>query len=69
VARLPRPDTLGRHREWKLGSIYQALLTGLAPQWLADPEHSLSGHDLAAALRTLTAHVEPQDHTAASHRS
>jgi AcrR family transcriptional regulator len=66
LARVFHPTGLDADEEWQLGSIYQALLTGLALQWLADPEHALSGHDLAVALRTMATRVEPPDHTAAS---
>lgn len=44
---------------WVVGSFYQALLTGVLAQWLADPEHAPSGHDLAEALRTILAAVTP----------
>jgi AcrR family transcriptional regulator len=37
-----------------VGSFYQALLAGVAVQWLIDPEHAPSGRDLADALRTIT---------------
>ncbi|MFI6778599.1 TetR family transcriptional regulator C-terminal domain-containing protein [Nocardia sp. NPDC050412] len=37
-----------------IGSLYQALLTGLAAQVLIDPDHAPSGKDLAAALRRIT---------------
>jgi AcrR family transcriptional regulator len=69
LARVFHPTSLAADEAWKLGSIYQALLTGLALQWLADPEHALSGRDLANALQTISARVEPQDHPAASQRS
>jgi AcrR family transcriptional regulator len=69
LARVFHPTGLDADQAWELGSIYQALLTGLALQWLADPEHSLSGRDLANALHTMAANIEPQDHTAARHRS
>lgn len=69
LARVFHPTGLAADEAWKLGSIYQALLTGLALQWLADPEHALSGRDLADAFQTMAARVEPQDHPAASHRS
>ncbi len=57
LARVFHPTGLTADEEWKLGSSYQALLTGLALQWLLDPERSLSGRDLADALRTMAARV------------
>ncbi|MEV6556528.1 TetR/AcrR family transcriptional regulator [Nocardia sp. NPDC051756] len=38
-----------------IGTFYQALLTGLAAQYLVDPEHAPSGADLAEAVRRITA--------------
>ncbi|WP_433660338.1 TetR/AcrR family transcriptional regulator [Nocardia sp. CA-128927] len=38
-----------------VGAFYQALLTGLAAQYLIDPEHAPTGTDLAEAVRTITA--------------
>lgn len=40
---------------WAVGSFYQALMTGVLAQWLADPEHAPSGRDLTAALRAILA--------------
>lgn len=40
---------------WAVGSFYQALLSGVMVQWLADPERAPSGRDLADALRTIMA--------------
>ncbi|MGW5154311.1 TetR/AcrR family transcriptional regulator [Nonomuraea wenchangensis] len=37
------------------GALYQALLTGFLSQWLLDPERALSGREVAAALRLVTA--------------
>jgi AcrR family transcriptional regulator len=44
---------------WKLGSFYYALMSGVMVQWLIDPEHAPSGHDLAEALRMILASVQP----------
>jgi hypothetical protein len=41
-----------------VGSLYQALMSGVVVQWLADPERAPSGDDLANALRIITATVE-----------
>jgi AcrR family transcriptional regulator len=38
-----------------LGSFYQALLGGLAAQWLVDPDRAPSAAELTRALRTITA--------------
>ncbi|MEV6255806.1 TetR/AcrR family transcriptional regulator [Nocardia sp. NPDC051929] len=37
-----------------LGTLYQALLTGVAAQYLIDPESAPTGSDLAEALRRIT---------------
>ncbi|GIG65002.1 TetR/AcrR family transcriptional regulator [Phytomonospora endophytica] len=44
-------DGVGDRERWLAGSFYQALLTGVLAQYLMDPEHALSGPDLAEALR------------------
>jgi AcrR family transcriptional regulator len=41
-----------------VGSFYQALVTGVMVQWLIDPEHAPSGHDLAVALREIARQVD-----------
>jgi AcrR family transcriptional regulator len=41
------------HKAWAVGSLHQALLSGVIVQWLIDPEHAPSGSDLAYALRTI----------------
>ncbi|GAA4577588.1 TetR/AcrR family transcriptional regulator [Planotetraspora kaengkrachanensis] len=38
-----------------VGAFHQALLGGMAAQWLVDPEGAPSAEDLAEALRTITA--------------
>jgi AcrR family transcriptional regulator len=48
---------LGEQKAWVVGSFYLALLSGVMAQWLIDPEHAPSGHDLAQALRTIVADV------------
>ncbi|MCK2214867.1 TetR/AcrR family transcriptional regulator [Actinomadura sp. ATCC 31491] len=42
-------------RERLTGALYQALLTGFLAQWLLDPGRALSGREVAAALRMVTA--------------
>lgn len=41
-----------------VGSFYQALMSGVMVQWVVDPARAPSGHDLADALRMITANVE-----------
>jgi AcrR family transcriptional regulator len=51
-------DPVAEERKaWVVGSFYQALLSGILVQWLIDPEHAPSGHDLAEALRIIAAGV------------
>jgi AcrR family transcriptional regulator len=42
-----------------IGSLYQALLIGVAAQWLVDPDTAPSGRDLIDALRSITANIAP----------
>lgn len=46
------------HTAWVVGSLYQALMSGIVVQWLADSERTPSGDDLANALRIITESVE-----------
>ena len=48
-----RDEDTGR----KLGTLYQALLAGVAVQWLVNPDHAPSPHDLADAIRILGAEL------------
>ena len=41
------------------GAFYHALLSGLISQFLINPEHALSAHDLTDALRTIAAGMLP----------
>ncbi|WP_431773596.1 hypothetical protein [Streptomyces cucumeris] len=41
-------------REGLGGSVPLALLSGLMPQWLVDPDHAPFGADVVAELRSLT---------------
>ena len=52
-------DTVGQPAARTAGSFLLALQAGLAAQWLLDPAHSPSGHDVAEALRTILTAVEP----------
>ncbi len=42
-----------------VGSVYQALVSGVIAQWLVDPEHAPSARDLADGLRTIAAGIDP----------
>jgi AcrR family transcriptional regulator len=44
-----------------IGAYYQALLVGLAAQWLADPESLPSGSELLQAVRAVAANLPPAD--------
>ncbi|WP_132111280.1 TetR/AcrR family transcriptional regulator [Actinocrispum wychmicini] len=52
----PTPDDRTR---WAMGSVYQALLTGLMAQLLIDPDHAMTAHDLAIALKAIGAGIPP----------
>ncbi|WP_158881731.1 TetR/AcrR family transcriptional regulator [Amycolatopsis anabasis] len=45
----------------RIGSLYQALLSGVLVQWLVDPESAPSGADLAQALRAVAANLTSPD--------
>jgi len=51
----------GEGSERTVGSFYLALLNGLMVQWLLDPEHVPTGHDVAEALRMLSEGVRPAE--------
>ncbi|MDT7805618.1 MAG: hypothetical protein QOI78_9051, partial [Actinomycetota bacterium] len=40
-----------------VGTVHQALLSGVVLQWLADPDHAPSGADLIHGLRLLAKDV------------
>ncbi|AHK33610.1 TetR family transcriptional regulator [Rhodococcus opacus PD630] len=44
-------------RAHTLGALYQALLLGVAEQWLVDPDHAMSAEELLTALRALSSHL------------
>lgn len=46
------PDAADR-RAHVLGTVYQALLTGVMVQWMLDPESAPSGADIAEGLRAI----------------
>src|SRR5215217_8124318 len=54
VGKLRSEDGGGPESERTVGSFYLALLNGLMVQWLLDPEHAPTGHDVAEALRDIT---------------
>ncbi|WP_027343747.1 TetR/AcrR family transcriptional regulator [Hamadaea tsunoensis] len=43
----------------RLGALYQALLAGVAAQWLLDPGDTITGAQMLAAMRTLTPAPRP----------
>jgi AcrR family transcriptional regulator len=49
------PEQDGR-QAWQVGSLYQALVSGIVVQWLVDPQHAPTGRDLTDALRAILAH-------------
>jgi hypothetical protein len=44
-----------------LGSLYQAMLTGVIAQHLTDPANAPSGQDLVRALQAMATSVLPGD--------
>ncbi|MEO7909630.1 MAG: TetR/AcrR family transcriptional regulator [Roseiflexaceae bacterium] len=52
-------DAADQKRAQAVGSLYQALMSGLIVQWVIDPERAPSGHDLAEALRTILGNTQP----------
>ena len=38
-------------KAFQVGSLYQALISGVLVQWMIDPANAPTGHDLAEALR------------------
>jgi AcrR family transcriptional regulator len=51
----PAPDD---RVAWAVGSVHQALLTGLMAQLLIDPDNAMTAHDMAVALRTIGAGID-----------
>jgi AcrR family transcriptional regulator len=47
------------HTRWAIGSVYQALLTGVMAQLLIDPANAMSAHDMAVALKAIGASIKP----------
>ena len=50
-----------RARAEAVGSIYQALLTGMMVQWLVDPQHTPSAAALTDGLRVIAQSIRPAD--------
>lgn len=48
-------------KAWAVGSVYQALMTGLMVQWLTDPKRAPSGRDLADGMRLIMEHLGSKD--------
>ena len=57
-AHLFGPPGLDEKTAYAIGSIHQALLSGVLVQWLIDPEHAPSARDLARGLASLLAPAE-----------
>ncbi|MDH6127954.1 TetR/AcrR family transcriptional regulator [Kitasatospora sp. GP82] len=53
-------DAVDEASERSLGGIQTALLSGVMTQWLLDPEHAPTEHDLTIGLRALGARVGPE---------
>jgi AcrR family transcriptional regulator len=51
-------NAISEHTAQTIGKFHHVLLSGLIMQWLIDPEHALSAHDLTGALRTIAAGIE-----------
>jgi AcrR family transcriptional regulator len=54
-------DATTDRNAWAVGAFYHALLGGLLLQWLVDPERVPTSRELAEALRTIAASLEPAD--------
>jgi AcrR family transcriptional regulator len=46
---------------WAMGSVYQALLTGVMAQLLIDPDNAMTARDLAIGLRAIGAGIKVPD--------
>lgn len=44
-------------KAWAVGSVHQALLSGILVQWLVDPEHTPTAPDLAGALLAIAGDI------------
>ncbi|MDH6118029.1 TetR/AcrR family transcriptional regulator [Kitasatospora sp. GAS204B] len=53
-------DEVDEATERSLGGVQTALLSGVMTQWLLDPEHAPTEHDVIAGLRALGTRVEPE---------
>lgn len=58
--------TLFGEEDRAVGSLYQALLSGMLVQWLIDPERAPSAADLTAALQAVTSRIAAQNRHAES---
>ncbi|MFC8124735.1 TetR/AcrR family transcriptional regulator [Streptomyces sp. NPDC057302] len=43
-----------------VGSVHMALVAGLTQQWLIDPDHAPSAHDVAVGLRVIARRLEEE---------
>lgn len=53
-------ESVEPRRAETIGAFYQAMLVGLAAQWLADPEGFPTGRELLDAVQTVAADLLPQ---------
>lgn len=56
-ARLGLAELFGRPGDESVGAVYQALIGGLASQWLVDPESTPTGEELRAAVVGIAAGI------------
>lgn len=59
------PDGDGRGTARAVGSLHQALFSGVLVQWLIDPGRAPSAADLATALQAITRQLCAEQHTEA----
>jgi hypothetical protein len=45
--------TADPRRAWVVGSLLQALMSGIMVQWMIDPQRAPSAHDMADAVRMI----------------
>jgi AcrR family transcriptional regulator len=57
-----------RSSQQAVGSLYQALMTGVGVQWLIDPERAPSARDLAAAIQAIALSMGPPGPATEKHR-
>jgi hypothetical protein len=53
-------DPADRQRARAVGSLHQALISGVLVQWLIDPDRAPSPADLAAAMAAITDQISEE---------